>query len=146
MMGLQCFGDLCADGHRRIESGHRFLKDHTETAAAVATHGFFGKSKQVFARKDNASGNLCAVRKEAEKAKGGGGLAGAGLAYQAKRLSGIDMEGDPIDRRGPAERDDEVANIEQRRETRSLNVSRIDLIEGWHVIGRTICGKSICAD
>jgi hypothetical protein len=58
MVGLERFGDLSADGHGRIEGGHRFLEDHRDTAAAVAAHGLFRKRQQIFSGKINAPGNL----------------------------------------------------------------------------------------
>ena len=129
MMGLEGFGDLGSDAHRGIEGGHGLLKNHGHAAAPVAAHGFFRKGEQIFTRKRNFSGGLGVGREEPKDRKRGGGLSGAGLAYQAKSLAGIDMERDRLYRRVVAEGDGEVANIEERRGVHCLYGSEIEVVE-----------------
>ena len=144
MMGLEGFGDLGSDPHGGVKGGHGLLKDHGDAAATVAAHGFFRKGEQIFVRERNVPADLGVGRKKAQNGKGGGGLAGAGLAYEAEGFAGIDMERDGLDSRMVAKGDGEVTNIEERRGVHCLYGNEIEFVEyGYREI---LHGKTGLAD
>ena len=60
-MGEYGLGDLIADAHHGIESGHRFLEDHGDARAAQLAHGVVGKLVDCGCcrfRKQNLAGNV----------------------------------------------------------------------------------------
>ena len=55
----QRLGDVGADAHHRIERGHRFLKDETDSGAADLAHLGFGERQQLFALEDRRGRLRC---------------------------------------------------------------------------------------
>ncbi|GGA73012.1 hypothetical protein GCM10011507_25800 [Edaphobacter acidisoli] len=115
VVGLDGFGDLAADGHDRVERGHWLLKDHGETATAMAAHGFFRKREEFFACKLNAAGDVRDGGQEAQQGQRCGGLAAAGFADQTEGFSGCNVEGDALDGWVCAKGDAQIADFKEGR-------------------------------
>jgi hypothetical protein len=113
VVGLDGFGDLGADGHDRVEGGHGLLEDHGDIAASVAAHGGLGEGEERLTVEADLAGGLGVWGEEAEDSERGGGLAGAGFAYEAEGLAGIDVEGDIVDGAVWAECDGEAGDFEE---------------------------------
>lgn len=111
-------GDLGADLHDRVESGHGLLKDHGDLAAAKTAHGWFGLSEEIAAAERNRSRDAGEGWQKAQQGQRGGGLSRAGLADQAECLARADREGDALHGRVRAEADAEVSHGEKRRHLR----------------------------
>jgi len=84
-------GDLIADAHDGIESGHRFLEDHGDARATQLTHGVWGKRGEVAGGavlgEEDIAGNAGLGRKQAHDGKGCDRFAGTRFANQAKNFA-----------------------------------------------------------
>ena len=92
-MDLQRLGNQAADGHPRIQTGVRILKDHLHLAPHLADV-FTAEPGQLLAEQPDAAGGRF---EELEDGASGRALAATGLAHQAERLALLDRERDPVD-------------------------------------------------
>ncbi len=60
-MGDEHFGDLLADRQRRIEAGHRLLKDHRDPVAANVAHFPFRQCQKVLPLEPNLTFNAACI-------------------------------------------------------------------------------------
>ena len=100
LMGLDRLGDLAADGHHRIERGHRLLKDHRDGVAANAPQLGFRERRQIAALEPDLA-RLALRRRRGQKAQDRqrrDGLAAARFADHGQRLAAIHLERDAVDR------------------------------------------------
>ena len=94
-----CLGDLVADPEVGIKGRARVLKDHGDLGSAHPFHRLVVEVEQVDAvQHDFAADNPPRRRHQAKDGKPGRGLAGPGLAHQAKGLAAGDIEIDAVDR------------------------------------------------
>src|SRR5262249_57825091 len=95
--------DLVPNRVHRIERDHRLLKHEADLAAADRAHVPFVEVEEVAAIElDAPAGNPAGWQHQPDEGQGGDGLAAAGLADEAERLSGLDLERDVVYRRGLA--------------------------------------------
>ena len=103
-MQAQRLGDLLADGHQRVEAGHRLLEDHRHAVAAQALQRRLRQAGEV-------APPAAAIRPAAIRPAGRGSrpmtesavidLPQPDLADQRQRLAAAKAEGDPVHRRAP---------------------------------------------
>ena len=92
-MGQQGFGNLRAHRHDRVKRGHRLLEDHRNGAPAQGAHALCVERQQILTVELDAAFDLRrAGLQQAQNRKRGHGFARAGLAHQAERLAGGDVE------------------------------------------------------
>ena len=86
---LVAFADLRADGERRIERGHRLLKDHGNVPAANLLHLTLALLEQILTlEEDLAADNLARRRRDqAENRQRSHALAAAGFADDTECLT-----------------------------------------------------------
>ncbi len=114
------FGELPADGEKRIEGGHRILKDHGDAIAADVGELALGEREQIAAFENGAAAGDFArrLRDQAENGEAGDAFAGAAFADDAERFAGLDFKRNAIDRANDAvvgvEFDAEVVDGEER--------------------------------
>ena len=58
-------GDLAADGHRRVQRGHRVLEDHGDVVAANLAHLLFGQLHELPADQAHRAAGRCGRRSAA---------------------------------------------------------------------------------
>ena len=95
----QGLADLPADGHDRVERGHRLLEDHGDLVAADRPHGVLVERDEVDAVEahrsaDDPSGR---VGDEAQDRQGRDALAAAGFADDRQRLAAPERKRDAVD-------------------------------------------------
>ena len=92
-------GELAADGQDRIERGHRLLEDHGDVGAAQPPHLALGQRRELAPGEPHlAAGDpRHRFRQEPHDRQRRHRFAGAGLAGDAQRLAGGDVEGDMVD-------------------------------------------------
>ncbi len=93
------FGELLADGEKRIERGHRVLKDHGDAVAADVGELALRKRKQIAAFENGmAADNLSrGLRNEAENCQAGDAFAGTAFADDAERFAGLNIQRNAVD-------------------------------------------------
>jgi len=91
-MGQHGLGDLIADSHDGVESGHGFLKNHGDAGAAELAHRIVRKSSEIAGGtvlvEKYLAGDERLWRKKTHDGERCNGLAGAGFANQAKHFTG----------------------------------------------------------
>src|SRR5262245_12603463 len=126
LMETHGFRNLVADGHDRVQRGHRLLKDHRDLVAADAADLMLREARQIPRLKlnfatDDAAGALGQKLHDRER---GHALAAAGLADQTDRLAVVDVEAYAVNRPHFAvareERRAQVADPEERRHSGSV--------------------------
>ena len=125
---LEDFADLLLDGVQRVERGHRLLEHHGDPAPRMARSRVSlavrrsSPSKSAPARRNS-------LRQQAHDGKGRDRFARAGFADEGERFAALQREGDAGDGgRGGwvrAERDGEVANVEEGRFRRHVPCSSL---------------------
>jgi hypothetical protein len=91
-------GDLLADRHRRVQRGQRVLKDHADLVAPDLAHVLFRERAQLLAFElDAAADDRAASRQQVHDRQSSHGLAAAGLAHNADRLTSLNLERDSVD-------------------------------------------------
>ena len=117
-MFADCLCNLVANPERRVERGHRFLKDHRD---AVTSHGAQRLSwcrQQVGPLKPRGPA-LDPERRaiqEPHQREGGQALSATGLSHDAKRFAGVQLKAHAIDqglRRGP-DSDRQAIHLQKR--------------------------------
>ena len=95
----QRLADLPADGHDRIERGHRLLEDHGDLVAADAAHGGLVEGDEVDAVEPDGAADDAAGRigDQAHQGERGDALAAAGFADDGQRLAALEREGHAVD-------------------------------------------------
>ena len=90
--------DLLADGHQRIQCGHRLLKHHRNLVAAELAKAFPGHTQKVFASEVNFTAYRPHVRprQQSQDCPAGKGLPGPGFSDEAHDLVAPDLEVDPL--------------------------------------------------
>ncbi len=122
-------GDLIADGHDGVQGRHRLLKDDAHVAAAHLLHHGVGGVRDDLTVQADLAGQGRARGRQAQHGQRGHGLARAALADQAEDFAGGDGQADVLQDRGLADRQAEVADVEdghgqRSRRTRGSNRSR----------------------
>src|SRR3954453_14225805 len=99
-MGGQGFDELHGDLQHGIERGHRVLKNDGDLASPKFTYLRSGQLYEVDAIEQNAAaGNVClSTGQQSGDGKAGCAFAAAGLADNAERLGGVEIEADAIHR------------------------------------------------
>lgn len=83
-----CFGDLCADRHRRIKRGHRVLEHHGKERTAQRCHFALAISRNVRAVYDDLAGlDFCRLRQKAQDALAQYAFATARFADNGEHLA-----------------------------------------------------------
>ena len=96
-VGLERLPDLPPDRQDGIEAGHRVLEDHRDLAPADLPELAVGELQEVTSLERRASsGHGAGAWEDAEQRQRRHALAAAGLAHDAQRLAGRDLEGDPV--------------------------------------------------
>ena len=95
---LQRFDELTTDGQHRVERRHRILEHHRQRAATQLAQWLGSKPRQVLSIEHHAAGELCLLRQQLQDRARQHGLAATGLADDAERPPGTDLEVDTIDR------------------------------------------------
>ena len=91
-------GDLVADGLRRVQGRQRVLEDHRDLVAADLAQFVLGQADELaLTQLDRAADDLAAGRQQVHDRQPGHGLAAAGLAHQAERLAGVQVQVDVPD-------------------------------------------------
>ena len=89
----QHFGDLLADGHRRVEGGQRILEDHGDFRAANLHQLFFRQVGDVAPVEDDLAGiDFAARRQQAHDGLVGHGFARTGFADDGQRFALVQFE------------------------------------------------------
>src|SRR5262245_7790732 len=97
----QRLADLLADRVRRIERGHRLLKDHGKPIAAQVAHRCVGEIEKIVAVKADAAGNFGgSFRQQAHDGERSDAFAAAGFADEPKRDASREIEANAFDRVG----------------------------------------------
>src|SRR6266851_4523666 len=81
-----------------VQRRHRVLKDHRDVLAAYLAHLAFGDLGEIAALEHDLAAQDLPRTLEAHDAQRCHRLATAGLADDAQRLSGVDLEGHAVDR------------------------------------------------
>jgi hypothetical protein len=93
------FADLLADGHRRVQRGHRILVDHRDLVAPDILHLPAVQRDQVgAAEQDAARGDAPGSGQQPHDGQPGGALAAARLADQTDAFAVADGEAHAVDR------------------------------------------------
>ncbi len=92
------FGDLAADRVKRIERGHRLLKDHRDLGTADLVELVISQSDQFLAPIGGGASDGAVSSEQAHNAHHRLALAGAAFADDGERLAGTDIEADALDR------------------------------------------------
>ena len=90
--------DLPPDSIHRVERGHRVLEDHRDLAAADLAHLVLADPGQVLALEHDLAADDPSRPLQPHDAHRGHRLAAAGLADDAERLAGVQLERDAVDR------------------------------------------------
>jgi hypothetical protein len=90
--------DLLTDAHDRVERIHRALEDNRQFAPAVGAHFLFRERHQVDIFEENLPADARVGGQQAQDRHQGGRLAAARFAHQPKRLAGMHLEGDILQR------------------------------------------------
>ena len=115
-MALHHLGDLDPDRHHRVQRRQRVLKDHRDVTTAAVSHLRCGELQEVGALVRRRPLDLIAARgQQAHDRQRRHRLPTAGLAHQAQRLAGVDVERDAVHGvegrlAPPGERDAQVAH------------------------------------
>jgi hypothetical protein len=137
--------DLVADGHARVERGHRVLEHDANLASTNLAQLLAGHLGEVLAVEDDRTpGDVTTLRQESEDRHPGHRLAGAGLAHDTERLARLEREAHPVHRShlALAESDTggQVTHLEKRHHvppgprrsaTHRLHTSLMLLLRGW---------------
>ena len=112
------FGDLFANGERRIERSHRLLEDHRQTITSKLAHLGRRNLREIDTLEAYLSADSPRGRgDEAHDRQRGHALAAAGFADDGERAAGVEREADAVDRRELAgfdcERRPEIAYLEK---------------------------------
>ncbi|QSB24954.1 hypothetical protein JN350_11390 [Curtobacterium sp. 24E2] len=113
--GAQHLGDLASDRHRRVEGEAGFLVDDRHDVAPEPPQPLTAQGRDVDAVDDQRRRLDGGVRAERRRQRAGhGALAGAGLAHEPVRATGLDHERDVVDHPGAAVRHRESIDADQR--------------------------------
>src|ERR1019366_1224010 len=118
-VGRSAFSHLAANGHDRVERGHRLLKDHGDSAAAQPAYRAWGHLEQInrragFAPPKYLPGYLCSGAEEPEDAERRDSFSRPGFAHQPQHLALFDVKTHGANRfRGPKS-NLQVANFDER--------------------------------
>ena len=127
-------GDLLADGHDRIERGHRLLEDHRDLAAAHAAASPARSSAQFAAGEpDRCRPRLQRQRQQPHDGERGQRLSRSGFAGQAQRLAGVDARSSRLRAPGASPRG-------VRASTDRPSTARMGF--GVSIVTRRRCGES----
>ena len=131
LVHAQGLGHLVADGHHRVQVGHRILKDHADLFAAYRLHPGLVERRQLDAVEADRAGDHAGIAagQQVHQRPAGHGLARAALAYQPKHLAFVQSEGDVVNRAhnagGRRELDRQAVDLEQRQATTRAGHSRM---------------------
>src|SRR5579884_202148 len=98
-VNAQPLGNLRANGHRGIETGHGILENHANLAAANPAHLAFRQAQQVFILKKDATADVLARRlgNQAHDRESGHAFAAATLADHTDSFARLHREAHAID-------------------------------------------------
>src|SRR5438270_3540261 len=104
------FGYLIANAEDRIESGHRFLKNHRDAIAANVAHRGVAKSNEIFSLEHDSASALDSSGRlnQSQNGQSCDRLAASGLADDSERFSRRDRERHAIHRLRDCRRSMEV--------------------------------------
>src|SRR6185295_4087771 len=98
LMQHQRLADLPADGHHRVERGHRLLEDHGDVVAADLAHLRLVESDEVATVElHRAADDAAGIVDEPHQRERRDALAAPALADDGQRLAALQREGDAID-------------------------------------------------
>ena len=95
----QGFGNLCAHGHHRVQTGCRLLEDHADAPAAHAAHGRLRQAQQILApQPDLTTFDAPTIGKQTCERECSHRLATARLTKQSEGLTGGNGQVNAVDR------------------------------------------------
>ena len=98
-VAFQCFGNLCAGGHHRIEREHGFLENHRDAAPAHVAHPGLGQCQQVLAvERDRTADDLPGIGQQPHHRQRGDRFAAARFAEQREGFAAFYGERQTVDR------------------------------------------------